>query len=87
MKLVLSRMIKALASAVRIFPICRNRASIHTCYALSAYDTVSRCERDLDPYDEGGITMGEVYGGGFTSTGAILVLFILLVIISRALVL
>ncbi|WP_198343589.1 sporulation protein YjcZ [Paenibacillus senegalimassiliensis] len=28
--------------------------------------------------------MGEIYGGGFTSTGAILVLFILLVIISRA---
>ncbi|MGG6314549.1 YjcZ family sporulation protein [Paenibacillus macerans] len=29
--------------------------------------------------------MGEIYGGGFTSTGAILVLFILLVIVSRAL--
>ncbi|WP_188793281.1 MULTISPECIES: dihydroorotate dehydrogenase [Paenibacillus] len=27
--------------------------------------------------------MGAVYGGGWTSTGAILVLFILLVIISR----
>ncbi|MBQ4898663.1 YjcZ family sporulation protein [Paenibacillus sp. Marseille-P2973] len=31
--------------------------------------------------------MGEIYGGGFTSTGAILVLFILLVIVSRAWVL
>ncbi|WP_410769652.1 YjcZ family sporulation protein [Fontibacillus sp. BL9] len=31
--------------------------------------------------------MGEIHGGGFTSTGAILVLFILLVIISRAWVL
>ncbi|MBM6995349.1 sporulation protein YjcZ [Paenibacillus sp. DXFW5] len=29
--------------------------------------------------------MGEIYGGGFTSTGAILVLFILLVIVSRTL--
>ncbi|WP_435921662.1 YjcZ family sporulation protein [Paenibacillus sp. DYY-L-2] len=31
--------------------------------------------------------MGEIFGGGFTSTGAILVLFILLVIVSRAWVL
>ncbi|MCA1291570.1 YjcZ family sporulation protein [Paenibacillus sp. alder61] len=31
--------------------------------------------------------MGEIYGGGFTSTGVILVLFILLVIVSRAWVL
>ncbi|MFD1176729.1 YjcZ family sporulation protein [Paenibacillus puldeungensis] len=29
--------------------------------------------------------MGEVLGGGFTSTGVILVLFILLVIVSRSL--
>ncbi|MDQ0086758.1 hypothetical protein J2T12_000152 [Paenibacillus anaericanus] len=28
--------------------------------------------------------MGEILGGGFTSTGVILVLFILLVIVSRA---
>lgn len=41
--------------------------------------------REPYPSCKGGITMGEVLGGGFTSTGVILVLFILLVIVSRSL--